>query len=60
MNNVNKDDLKKKLDDFIRENKNLFNYLTETTKCHQEKYRFKNVIKCNEFLSVNDAVFIHK
>ena len=23
--------------------------LTETTKCYQEKFRFKNVIKCNEY-----------
>ena len=60
MNSVNEDDEKKQLEDFIRGSNKNFYYLTETTKCYQEKFRFKNVIKCNEFLFVNKAVFIHK
>ena len=35
---------------------NFFNYLTETTKCYQDKFRFKNVMRCNENIFENNGV----
>ena len=45
--------------EFAKETK-LLNYLMETTKYYQEKFPFKNVIKCNELLFLNNAVLIPK
>ena len=57
MNSTNEVLMLEKLEDFLANVSNLLNYLTETTKCYQEKYRLMNVINCNEFRFINNAVF---